>query len=66
MAKLPIVSSVLYGEEERWAKYAAHRPCEKRVLTMRDLVAPQTVDLFTLHYEMVGEAPSKRKKSVNF
>ena len=51
--KLPVRSSV-HGEEGRWAKDAGHS--DRKILTMRDLVAPQTVDLFTITYELVAKS----------
>jgi hypothetical protein len=59
--QLPVRSSVLYGEEGRWAKGADQRTSEKRVLTMKDLVAPQRIELFTITFELV----TKSKRAVN-
>ena len=48
--KLPVLSSVLYGEEDR-AKADKRRTS---VMTLNDLVAPQTVELFTLHFDLMA------------
>jgi hypothetical protein len=53
--KLPAKSSVLYGTEED--KPERGRP---KLMTLKDLVAPQTQELFTLHYEMIPIGKRRR------
>ena len=58
--RLPVKSSVLYGEEnEQWATNADHRTSEKRILTMSDLVAPQTVTF--VHIELRSDYQKAKK-----
>jgi hypothetical protein len=48
-----VISSVLHGTEE---KPTADRPramSDGRVPTFKDLMAPQTVDLFTINYNIL-------------
>jgi hypothetical protein len=44
-------TSVLYGEEDRERAKADKR--RTSVVTLKDLVAPQRVELFTLHYDLI-------------
>jgi hypothetical protein len=51
--KLPVKSTVLYDDEDgRRAK--VERTCEtNKVMTLKELAAPQTVPLFTISYELL-------------
>jgi hypothetical protein len=48
-SNLPVKSSVLYGSEEERPKNDRSR----KLLTLKDLVAPQIVELFTISYELL-------------
>jgi hypothetical protein len=51
--KLPVKSTVLYGDEDR-RRAKVDRTCEtKKVITLKELVAPQTVPLFIISYELL-------------
>ena len=49
--KLPVISTVLYGEEEKVKNDRSQTV--KTVPSLKDLVAPQTVPLFTINYELI-------------
>lgn len=49
--KLPVLSSVLYGEEDK-AKYDGANVAPK-VMTLKSLITPQTRHLFTINYNII-------------
>jgi hypothetical protein len=51
-SKALVPSSVLYGTEEK-AKSDRSKTVHK-VPTLKDLVAPQTHELFTINYELIA------------
>jgi hypothetical protein len=56
---LPVKSSAIFGEEE-WTKSDGPNVVGRKVRTLKDLVAPQTIWLFTINYDLVA-IPSKPK-----
>ena len=58
--KRPVKSSVLYGDEDRERAKTGKR--RTSVMTLKDLVAPQRVELFAISYELltIGKRPWNR------
>jgi hypothetical protein len=55
--QLPVLSSVLYGSEEPKPKPDGAR----QVPTLKSMLAPQTVPLFTIHYDLIRKRPYANK-----
>jgi hypothetical protein len=59
MANKLVKSKVLYGDEEKTTNVEP-----KKLMTLKDMVAPQTIPLFTIHYDLVP-VTTKRKAVID-
>ena len=62
MANSLIKSTVLVGEEERTTRDRPRATNDGRTPTLKDLIASQTIPLFTISYELVTKSKRPRTR----